>query len=57
MRRFINSPLYDLDKGGHNHSTRQTFYVKGTQNPKYDIRYTIYEVRYTKYVIFQYLNK
>ena len=27
MSRFINSPCYDLDKGGHNHSTRPTCYV------------------------------
>ena len=32
MSRFINSPCYDLDKGGHNHSTRPTCYVDGCVN-------------------------
>ena len=32
MSRFINSPCFDLDKGGHNHPTRPSFYVDGCVN-------------------------
>ena len=50
MSRFINSPCYDLDKGGHNHSTRQTFYVDGCVNKLINYKNTtipnVYRITY-----------